>query len=733
MTDFRALAEAYDGEGRFAEFRGQAIKVTTVAILVVAFAISWASLILTPQDDLQPVLPLLGGLVLTATLAYGALSLGTPLATATMSIGLVATLTAAINAYPGEHLGPWFCLIVLSAVSAGGWRWGLATGALSAVAVLAVLLDSSDRLSPQAAMQTLLLICGVLFLAWLAIRQLQTVSEWAWRSYSIAQTKTEEARHRQAELGRLSKSLEETCRHLERLNRDLAEARALADKARKLKAEFAATVGHELRTPVNLIIGLCELMAERDRDPYSLERLPESYREDLEVVHRNAQHISQLVDDLLDLSQVDARRMALNKHPIHLPEIVSQAVACVDGLYATVGLSLTVEVPSDLPPIVADPLRIRQILINLLHNAVRFTNRGGVTISARQDASEVVLAVSDTGIGVPKAELLQLFEDFHQAQSASRGRSGSGLGLAICKRFVELHGGSIWVESTPGRGSTFYFSLPVHGKVVSGSGRSWPTVRPVENGHQRRLGVIDRTGDAVRLLQRYLDGYEVLAVNASELAAAPSNDHPDAVLLPSVAERQLWARLCRQTRGLETLPTVFCPLRTRDSLARALGVVAYLIKPISKEQLARVFMELGHEVHRAVVVEDDDEMRALVVRTLGALAPNMEVAHAPDGEAGLQLVRDVKPDVILLDLVLPKVDGYAVLERLRAEESLREIPVIVVTGRGLDEEVVVDAIEIRREGGLSIGETVSCLQASLDALLATPAGRAATPLAGSPV
>lgn len=726
MTNFGELTQAFRGEEGLAELRAGAIRSLALAILALALGGVWLIAILQPEDYAGAWL-LVGGLALVGGCTHAALRGGPLLAAAAMVLGLTGLAVAAVHLFPAAALGSFLCLVVVAAAGTGGWRNGVGTATVCSAAVLLVGLRTPDVLPPPAAGQALFTVWVALLVAWIAMRQLRTAAQWAWSSYTAAQEKVEEVRARQAELARLSKTLDVAYDRLQRLHRELTEAQAAAEEGRRLKAEFAATVGHELRTPVNLIVGLSELLFEvSDR----ARRLPEDLREDLAIIHRNALHVSQLVDDILDLSQVDARRLALHKERVGLPEIVRQAADSVAGLYGREGLSLIVCLPPDLPSVLADPVRVRQVLINLLYNAARFTSRGGVTVSARSDLSEVVVAVADTGVGIPPSELPRLFEEFRQAGPAARGRAGSGFGLAVCKSFVELHGGSIWAISSPGTGSTFYFSLPLQESVVAGVGGRGPAPARPEPLERPRLAVLDETGEAARLLQRYMDAYEVVGSRSwAEVGRLAEDAGLRAAVVVAPSGPRTWREACLVRPQLARLPVVFCPLRTRSAVAQELGVAAYLSKPISRRQLAHLFRRFGRPVRRIVVVEDDDEMRALLVRMVESLSPRYRVRGAVDGEAGLRLVRDERPDVLLLDLLLPGIDGHAVLEQLRAAGTLRRTTVIVVSGAGTDEHVVANALELRRESGLSVAELTGCLKAILDALVQARPGTAPAPRA----
>ena len=265
------------------------------------------------------------------------------------------------------------------------------------------------------------------------------------------------ARDAQADLKQAVKDLAEANLQTARLNQLLGMARHAAEEAERAKAEFVANVSHELRTPLNMVIGFAEMIMSA---PKTYGRVSTALRADLAVIHRNSQHLAALIDDVLDLSQIEAGRMALTKERVALGEIIAAATEAIRPLYQTKGLYLRTEAPEGLV-VSCDRTRVREVLLNLLSNAGRFTEQGGVTVQARVMGQEVVVSVSDTGPGIAPEDQARLFQPFQQADGSIRRRfGGSGLGLSISKHFVELHDGRMWLESGVGSGTTIFFTLP---------------------------------------------------------------------------------------------------------------------------------------------------------------------------------------------------------------------------------------------------------------------------------
>lgn len=549
---------------------------------------------------------------------------------------------------------------------------------------------------------------------WALLRQTVLALNWYVSSYAAAERRTREAEQHRAELVESWRQLDVAYNRLERLNGELQRARRSADEARELKARFAAFISHELRTPLNLVVGFSEMMMTNPR-AYGGQSLPVPYRQHLEAVYRNACGLSRLVDDVLDLSQIEAHRMALERANASLAKIVAEAVATVASLYEQLGLTLTVEIPEDLPELRVDANRIRQILVNLLNNAARFTDSGGVVIRASCDEREVEVAVADTGSGIAPDDLPHVFDAFSQSGPPERRRHGSGLGLAICQRFAEMHGGSMRIESQIGRGSTFYLSLPLHDNVAT---EPLSRIRGPRSEGLRTVAVLDRTPETVHIFQRYLDGYEIVwAANPEDLDRL-SGERPLSALVLTGSERDArWRPAIASAPALRGLPVFRCALRTTRMMAKDLGVDAYLLKPVGREHLLSTLRRVGRGAQEILVVEDDPEMATLLVEMIRSGSRRYRLRQAADGVEALALLREKPADLICLDLMLPKLDGYAVVREIRSDTTLRATPLVVISATGThDETIRAEDMVITRSGGLSVGELVGCLRASLDVL-----------------
>lgn len=659
----------------------------------------------------------------TAWLGGGIAPRSPRLAAAVVVGGLLVATSSGLFFFPETLLAPWYVVVVLVASALLGWRWGIGVATIStaylfALARLPFRFDG-DAASGVAISAALLGWAG-LGAYWLISRPTRIALSWAWSSYTRALEQTILAREHQAELARLTKTLSESYYRVEQLNLELDQARRSAQEARRLKAQFAAAVSHELRTPLNLIIGFCEMMVLSPASAYG-QRLPASYQGDLEAIYRNAGHIAALVDDILDLSQIDADRMALHREWVALEVIVEEAVTTVLALFEERGLDLRVETDEPLAAYV-DRTRIRQILINLLSNAARFTEQGGVTVRTRRIEGTAVVSVQDTGPGIPANELPFVFEEFYQVSRVPR-RGGTGLGLTVSKRFAELHGGTMSVESTPGQGTTFFLQLPVQADLPreAEDAVSWEdrVGRRARGEPERRLLVVDDTGQVHKVFQRYLDGYRVLHATSAAKARRVAHAAPvQAIVLGSPGAVAGWNAAAPSE--LARLPVITCVLRTARRTADALDVADYLVKPVSRDQLRAALHRLDRPIRRVLVVDDDAGMLRLLTRMLPTIARGCDVRVASRGDEALAILRTDPPDVVLLDLLMPGLNGYGVIEAMRAEPGLAHPPILVVTARGNTEEnVVAESLSVTRAGGISVAEVMRWVRVGLDALLSS--------------
>ncbi|MCS7251224.1 MAG: response regulator [Anaerolineae bacterium] len=447
----------------------------------------------------------------------------------------------------------------------------------------------------------------------------------------------------------------------------------------RLKTQFIANMSHELRTPLNSIIGFSRVILKGIDGP-----LTEAQRQDLTAIYNAGQHLLGLINDILDLSKIEAGRMELHFAEVDLREIIRGVMSTAVGLTRDKPIELRQEVPEDLPPVWADPQRTRQVLLNLVSNAAKFTERGFIAVRAQAGPSFVTVSVQDTGIGIPQEKQEEIFQEFTQVDSrTSRRYGGSGLGLAIARRLVEMMGGRIWVESEVGKGSTFFFTLPrVHAAIA---------MKP-RSGRPLVLCVDDDPG-ILTLYRRYLEshGFDVIGTtNPHEVVEMVRQIRPDVITLDILMpQKDGWSILQELKKDPETrrIPVIICSITDERGRGFSLGAAEYLVKPFTEEELLEAIQRVdGRPGPLRVLVIDDSEADRQLIRRVLEYAGGYLVLEASTGKEGTELARRERPDVVILDLMMPEMNGFMVVEALKKDPATRSIPIIVLTAKLLTEE-----------------------------------------------
>ena len=519
-----------------------------------------------------------------------------------------------------------------------------------------------------------------------AIENVQLYDELRQRLLSL-QEANERIQQTQEELARYSQQLEEMVtqrtHELEERTEQLEVALSRATEADRLKSEFLANMSHELRTPLNSIIGFSRVILNGIDGP-----ITDLQRTDLTAIYNSGVHLLGLINDILDLSKIEAGHMELRKESVDLSPTVKGVLNTCTPLVQDKAVDMSEQIPIDLPPVYADPTRVRQIILNLVSNAIKHTDRGTITVSAHARGEEVIVSVSDTGTGIAPHDLPKVFEPFRQVGRAGERRAaGTGLGLAISQRFVEMHGGQIWVESKLGKGSVFSFTLP-----VMGGGRPTRVAEePVAVIPSRPILVVDDDPDIISLFRRYLEerGYQVIgATDAVEALRLAWEVHPHAITLDiRLPDEDGWTvlRALKEDKATRDIPVIICSVVQDKDAGFSLGAADYLTKPISQEDLLAALARIRRTVRRIVVIEDQPDDLDWMARVLERQG-RYRVIAAPTGEAGLEAIHEQVPDLIILDLLLPGVDGFEVLARVRGDRRTRSTPIIVVTAKDLTSE-----------------------------------------------
>ncbi len=476
-----------------------------------------------------------------------------------------------------------------------------------------------------------------------------------------------------------------------RLFREIAEKGKQLEVASQLKSQFLANMSHELRTPLNAIIGVTEMLHE---DAVDLKR--EDELEPLERVLRAAKHLLALINDILDLSKIEAGKMDIHIESFAVAPLIEDVVQTIGTMAAKNGNKVVVDCPADLGTMRADQTRIRQALLNLASNANKFTEKGTVTIGARRgvDAGRewVTMAVTDTGIGLTPEQMGKLFQDFVQADaSTTRKYGGTGLGLAISRRFCQMMGGDITVASEPGRGSTFTIRLPAEVGAVQPAAavRDAAAARPAAAATgAATILVVDDDPTVREVIERHLtrEGFAVVTASGGQDALRLARElHPAAVTLDiMMPDLDGWTVLAaiKGDPELADIPVILVSIVDEKTRGYALGATDYMVKPVDRAQLSGVLRNICGAVGRQVLlVDDDDTMRRGMRQALEK--DGWQVGEAENGRVALARLAETRFDIIMLDLMMPEMDGFEFLVEMRSHAEWRDIPVLVVTAKDL--------------------------------------------------
>jgi PAS domain S-box-containing protein len=477
---------------------------------------------------------------------------------------------------------------------------------------------------------------------------------------------------------------------LRRINTELEHARDAALEASRAKSQFLANMSHELRTPLNAIIGYSEMLEEE------AEELDNNlFAQDLSKIRGAGKHLLALINDVLDLSKIEAGAMKLYIEAFEVKTAISGVVATINPLIQERGNKLVVDLSADLGIMRADLTKLRQTLLNLLSNASKFTDHGRVELAVRDIEVEgqpyIEFVVRDTGIGMSQDQVTRLFRPFVQADaSTTRKYGGTGLGLAISQRFCEMMGGRIEVQSVLDEGSTFRIVLP---RVVDEPRRrSTEVVAIIDDDQPRpRVLVIDDDPTVQDIVGRALirNGFEVEAATDGHRGLARAREHrPDAIVLDVMMPGlDGWSVLTALKGDPEVadIPVVMLTMIEQSEVGFALGAVDFLVKPVKTQRLTAVLRRhCRSESAHVLVIDDDANGREMARRTLEA--SGHRVTEANDGAEGIAALARAVPDIVLLDLMMPVMDGFAVLEHMRSNPRLQRVPVVVVTAKDLTAE-----------------------------------------------
>lgn len=494
----------------------------------------------------------------------------------------------------------------------------------------------------------------------------------------------EELHKKQEELEQLNKELEETNRGVLALYSEISEKALSLTKTNELKTKFISNMSHEFKTPLNAILSLSRILLDKvDGD------LTKEQEKQVRFIQQAAENLSALINDLLDLAKIEAGKVTVNTSQFTVEDLFSGLRGVIRPLLTNPEVVLVFEEPINIPPLITDDGKLSQILRNLLSNAIKFTEKGEIRISAIlvNEGRDILFTVKDTGIGIPDADLEKIFDEYVQV---SKKKGGTGLGLPISRNLAKILGGELWAESEIGKGSTFYCRIP----LIYSAPEATEKVEGKPLYDATRLPVLIIEDDEVTrvLYDKYLKNTGLQMIPAASIKEAKlilKSVKPAAIildiLLPNEDAWQFLSEL-KSNKAYESIPIICASVVEEQDKGLMLGANDYIVKPIERATLLQKLQKLTKEQPvQKILIVDDDEIARYVFK--GYLSDTrFTIIEAIDGKDGLIKTKSEKPDVIFLDLIMPHMSGFEVLEKLKSDPETSHIPVIILSSKLLTEE-----------------------------------------------
>lgn len=648
-----------------------------------------------------------------------------------LHFGLAGSITLAIYLFQKPEIAFFYALLPMLLVVCLGWRTGFIMELI--VIVMVYWVSHGLVIAPPTLIFSIVICLGGAIsglIGWASMQAVLTVTDWTIYSFRQAENQLKDARDHRGQLAHWAKELDSANIRLDRLNNMLVVARADAEEAKNARNQFALAISHELRTPLNFIISFSEIMVKTPATYTPLTRWPEGLYEDIQEIYRSSQHLMRLVNDVLDLGQIENLRMNLVKEWISLSQIIGEMTGMMQRAFELKGITLRTEIEPDLPIVYVDRTRIRQVLLNLVNNSLRFTDQGSVTIYlGRHEDNTLLIRVDDTGTGIAQEDIQKVFEDFQQVSKDSwRRHEGTGLGIPISKRFIELHGGKMWVESELGKGTCFFFTIPVIAGRASAAWldkdrdeRYWRSLKDrAEKG--KNILVISHDPAAGEIITPYIEGFSLSVFQPDvDIHNQVASLLPYAIFLDQMIAHnpEITSQMNHMPYDLPVFSFTFPgnPAHPQDLPD---CVKHYLMKPFNNQVLVDAILSLGNSIHQLLIVDDDPAMINLVQRALRSKAKSRSnrsyhLTLAGTGQQAIQQIINNQPDAILLDVTLPDISG---LEVLKAAQGLN-IPVIFITAHEWPQVFPgheFEALRIQMHRPFSKNELSAVLKSILEAI-----------------
>jgi signal transduction histidine kinase/CheY-like chemotaxis protein len=533
--------------------------------------------------------------------------------------------------------------------------------------------------------------------------------------YNETRRLLKETQESHAEITRMLKDRSQANYQLERMNEMLNFARNQAEEARESRNRFMLAVSHELRSPLNFIIGFSDLMVNAPETYAPADKWPVGLYDDVQEIYTSSNHLMRLINDILDMGKIDARQLSLYREKTQIDQVIRDVQDMLRDAFEQKQILLEIVVPEDLPAVFIDTTRMRQVFLNLLNNGLRYTDKGKVTLEVLKQEKDLCFSITDTGMGITPDDLPRIFEEFRQVGEENwRRHAGTGLGLYISRQFVELHGGKMSVESSVGKGTRFTFTLPFeppapefpHEAAVISGGKENPMII-----------LISPQIEDVTLLKNSLDGFILEYASDIEQARIKTRAFfPRAILVDEKAG----------TLNPNQLPYALPVVKCNLSQVRASKDTQYahLVKPISRESLINALDRFGADVHTLLIVDDDPAMIRFVEQSIRANGNNTlkacQLLRALSGSEANTILANNQVDAILLDLELPDIHGWDWLAEVQKKPDSACIPVIIISAKEFQQGNFVpgeSVLELSLNRPLSLNELGNMLRSVLENVL----------------